>query len=103
MKLMPPSQKERYYLAEIFVLIFILMVGGWTIVGHFDSEYVGYQNTGAWMLIGGGILAAESSAYACLRFSIGLSNKRSVLSLILLGLVALAIFVIGGVIVGPNR
>lgn len=55
------------------------------------------------MLVSGGILAAASSAFACLRFSLELSIKRSALGMLLLALVALAIFVVGGVIIGPNR
>ena len=58
------SRKLRYFLAEIFVIDFILLVGGWTLL-HFNCEYVGYQQAADSMLIAALIISFIISAIAC--------------------------------------
>ncbi len=101
MKETQASRKKRLFLAEIFILDFFLLVGGWTLL-HFNSQYVGYQQAAGIMLGSALIISFIISALACLRFSFGLSLKKASQVTVLLGLLAIAIFSIGGIVIGNN-
>lgn len=98
MKPSKTSQKQRFFLAEFFILDFILLVGGWTLL-HFNSQYVGYQQAAGIMLVSALIISFTISALACMRFSFGLSFKKSALATMLLVLLAAVIFSIGGYVI----
>jgi hypothetical protein len=99
----PPRRPRKLclFLAGFFVLDFILLVGGWTLL-NFNSQYIGYQQAAGTMLVSALIISFIISALACMRFSFGLSLKKSAIATLLLALLALTIFSIGGYVIGSN-
>ena len=78
---------------------FIFLVFGFTIALHFDPQYEGYVALGSWMFISDAAMAAIIAMFVSLRLSFSLSLKKSAFGVILLALISIAIYTIGGAII----
>lgn len=92
-KLSPRAQ--RYLFAEIFVIYYICLVSGATLL-RLPDEYEGYRGFAADILVAALWISFFQSTLMCLHFSCKLPFKKASLYTVALLILGLLVFAIGG-------
>ena len=89
------SRAKRYLFAEIFVIYYICLVGGVTLL-RLPDEYEGYRGFATELLVAAIWISFFQSTLMCLHFSFKMPVKKASLYTGALLILGLLVFAIGG-------